>query len=86
VTRAEALAAIPAGDPWRLMGPATAKRRAQSMGAIIGRKATQAESGVTAIRDTLIRQLGITGDCIAQRADRLAEAIHQQAAPRGEKE
>ncbi len=83
MTRAEALAAIPAGDPWRLAGPRHAKLRAQIMGAIIGRKASQAESGVTAIRAELCRQYQIEGGTLGARAHRLAAAIlENQAQPR----
>ncbi len=49
----------PVNDPWDMMGPAYKKQRQAVMSALLGRKATVAQSGVTAIQSELARQLGV---------------------------
>jgi hypothetical protein len=49
----------PVNDPWDMMGPAYKKQRQAVMTALLGRKATVAQSGVTAIQAELARQLGV---------------------------
>ena len=49
----------PVDDPWDMMGPAYKKQRQLVMSALLGRKATVAKSGVTAIQSELARQLGV---------------------------
>ena len=49
----------PVNDPWDMMGPAHKKQRQAVMTALLGRKATVAQSGVTAIQAELARQLGV---------------------------
>ncbi len=49
----------PVNDPWDMMGPAYKKQRQLVMSALLGRKATAAQSGVTAIQAELARQLGV---------------------------
>ena len=49
----------PVNDPWDMMGPAYKKQRQAVMSALLGRKATVAQSGVTAIQAELARQLGV---------------------------
>ena len=48
----------PVNDPWDMMGPACKKQRQAVMSALLGRRATVAQSGVTAIQSELARQLG----------------------------
>ena len=49
----------PVNDPWEMMGPAYKKQRKAVMSTLTGRKATVAQSGVTAIQSELARQLGV---------------------------
>ena len=49
----------PVNDPWEMMGPAYKKQRQAVMSTLTGRKATVAQSGVTAIQSELARQLGV---------------------------
>lgn len=51
--------ARPVNDPWDMMGPAYKKQRQLVMSALLGRKATGSQSGVTAIQAELARQLGV---------------------------
>jgi len=56
-------------DVWALAGRDNAKKRAIVMSALMGRKMTQAQSGVFAIRDTFFARAGIDGSCTAVRED-----------------
>lgn len=67
MSAAAALAMLPSRDLWALAGRSNAAKRSAVMGALLGRKATQAESGVTMLRAEFYRQLGIAGDCEAAR-------------------
>lgn len=49
----------PVNDPWDMMGPAHKKQRQLVMSALLKRKATGGQSGVTAIQAELARQLGV---------------------------
>lgn len=62
---------------WFLAGPSKASCRAHIMSALLGRKATQRESGVCAMRAEFYRQLGDvipqTDICEAAREDAFTE-------------
>ena len=54
-------------DIWALAGQPKASCRAHVMGALLGRKATQRESGVTMLRDKVYSELALAGGCLAER-------------------
>ena len=58
---------------WSLTGPAKASCRAHIMSEIIGRKATQRESGINALESALFLVFEPMGDCLASRRDHLAK-------------
>lgn len=64
---------------WGLAGSAKASCRAHIMSAILGRKATQRESGINALRDALVGALGIdrAGHCSASLDDAIETAARQ---------
>ena len=65
-------------DIWLLAGQPKASCRAHVMGALLGRKATQRESGVTMLRDKFYAVLALSGSCLAER-DRMFSAICHHA-------
>lgn len=54
-------------DIWALAGSSKASCRAHVMSALLGRRAVQRESGVTALRSEFYRRLEIEGSCEAVR-------------------
>ncbi len=71
-------------DVWALAGRAKASCRAHIMGALLDRKATQRESGVTALRSEFYSQMGIKGSCLAVREDVFIASCRKLLAPRGD--
>lgn len=64
-------------DPWDMMGPHNAKRRAEVMSALMGKKMPQAKSGVTALRDELNARLNPVGNHLSARQENLADICRE---------
>ena len=64
-------------DLWRLAGKSNRFKRQAIMSSICGRKVTQSQSGVNAIRNTLMTlyQANIGTGCLAVREERLTDTL-----------
>lgn len=62
-------------DIWRLAGPRNAMFRADIMSKLLGRRATQAESGINALTSELMRAMNVPAGTTADREDALHAAI-----------
>jgi len=56
-------------DLWAIAGDAKRTARAHIMGFLLGRNATQKESGITALRAEFYKQALVVGDYPAERED-----------------
>jgi len=70
-------------DLWRLAGKSHRFERQAVMSAICGRKVTQANSGINAIRNTLMTlyQSDIGTGCLAVREERLTDTLKSGKLP-----
>jgi hypothetical protein len=66
-------------DLWVLAGPAKRTHRRWLMEELLGRRPTAKEIGISILRDSLFRLFDISGDCMAARERRLADAVTEYA-------
>jgi N12 class adenine-specific DNA methylase len=72
------------GDVYDLAGDRKKEARRDVMSALLNRRATIAESGVTALRTELYKLAGVKGDHEAARMRALSEWVTQHAAPQND--